>query len=57
MRLRRKICLPAGIAGNAAKGMAALISPSLRLTISVGIWAWIANDLCGATVRFPEASR
>ena len=57
MRLRRKIYLPARIAGNVAKGMAAPISPCLKLKISAGIWAWIANDLCGATVRFPEASR
>ena len=57
MRLHRRICLLARIAGNAVKGMAAPISPSLRLRISVGIWGWIANDLCGATVRCPEASR
>lgn len=57
MRLHRRICLLARIAGNAVKGTAAPISPSLRLRISVGIWGWIANDLCGATVRCPEASR
>jgi len=57
MRLHRRICLPARIAGNAVKGMAAPISPSLRSRISVGIWGWIANDLCSATVRCPEANR
>ena len=57
MRLCRKICLPARIAGNAAKGMAAPISPSLRLTISVAIWAWIVNDLCAVTARCPAANR
>ena len=57
MRLRRKICLPARIAGNAVKDMAAPISPSLRSRISVGIWDWIANDLYSATARCPEANR
>jgi len=56
MRLRRKICLPARIAGNAVKDMAAPISPSLRSRISVGIWGWIVNDLCSATARCPEAN-
>jgi len=57
MRSGRRICLLARIAGNAAKDMAAPISPSLKLTISVGIWGWIAKDLCAVIVRCPEAIR
>ena len=57
MRLHHKICLSARIVGNAAKVMAAPISPRQRLTISAITLAWIVNVLCGATVRCPEASR